>query len=366
MKKTLLLAVLASLALGAHPALAQKLQPEWGLGFYAVADNREYDLAQSQMPQSLLGAWLTPEAGLAFDSVHHLRAGAGILRYFGSPDKGIDQLQYTAYYRYHLKPFELYVGSFPARALLADYPAALLYDSIADFRPNMGGVFWRIYGARWHANIWLDWTGHQTYEQRETFLVGIAGSCRLGSFYAAAQSYMNHFAGVMGPANDTLHIVDNGMARLCAGFSLPANAWLDSLNINAGALASYSRERSVDEKYRASTGFIGEITLEKFGLGVKNTLYVGENQMPLYPKYGMQHLYWGDPFYQNKFYNRTDIYVQFFDTDRVQARFTWALHAAEKILSHQQRFTLSVRLDSAQPKGQPRSSRKTLAGWIRG
>jgi len=362
MKKTLLLFVLA---LSAYLSLAQNIQREWGVNFYAVADNREYDPAQYQMPQSLLGAWLTPEAGLTFDSVHHLRVGVGLMRYFGSPYKDLDQAEYVAYYRYNLKPFELYVGSFPSRNLLADYPAALLYDSITDFRLNMGGVFWCIYGKQWHTNIWLDWTGHQTYEQRETFLVGIAGSYRYRNFYGAVQSYMNHFAGVMGPANDTMHIVDNGMARLCVGFSLPANAWLDSLNINAGVLASYSRERSVDKQYRTPTGFIGEIMLEKFGLGVKNTLYVGKNHLPLYHKYGAQHLYWGDPFYQNKFYNRTDIYIQFLNTHRVQARFTWALHAAEKILSHQQRFTLSVTLDSAQPKEQPRSNRQTLARWIR-
>lgn len=363
MKKTLLSIILISSTLF---CLAQNLKPEWGVSFFAVADNREYEPAQRQMPQSILGAWLVPEIGLSFDSVHHLRAGIGMQRYFGSPYKGVDNVQYVAYYHYNFKPFELYVGNFPSRALLADYPAALLYDSITDLRPNMGGIFWRIYGERWHTNIWLDWTGHQTYEQRETFLVGIAGKYELGNFYAAVQSYMNHFAGVMGPANDTMHLVDNGMARLCVGFSLPSNFLLDSLNINVGTLASYTRERSVDDGHFAPAGFMGEVTLEKFGLGVKNTLYIGENQMPLYPKYGSQHLYWGDPFYQNKFYNRTDLYIQLFDTNRVQARFTWAMHAAEGFLSHQQLFTLNVSLDSFQKKGKRSNNRKTLAGWIRG
>ncbi len=361
MKKTLLSALLT---FSAFFCFAQNLKPEWGVNFFAVADNREYEPAQHQIPQSILGAWLVPEIGLTFDSVHHLRAGVGMMRYFGSPYQGLDEVQYVAYYHYNSKPFELYVGNFPSRALLSSYPAALLYDSITDFKLNIGGIFWRIHGQQWNTDIWLDWTGHQTEQQRESFLVGIAGSYRYRNFYGAVQSYMNHFAGVMGPANDSLHIVDNGMARLCLGFSLPTNKILDSLNINAGLLASYTRERGVDDKYTTPMGFISEIMVEKFGLGVKNTLYVGENQMPLYNKYAGQQLYWGDPFYQNTFYNRTDFYIQLFDTNRVQGRFTWAMHAAEGFLTHQQLFTLNVNLDSFQKKGQRMNNRKTLAGWL--
>ncbi len=362
MKKNLLL---ASLILSTFFCAAQKIKPEWGVNFFAVADNREYEPAQHQIPQSILGAWLVPELGLTFDSVHHLRAGVGLQRYFGSPYQTLDQVEYVAYYHYNLKPFELYVGNFPSRALLSDYPAALLYDSITDLRLNMGGIFWKIYGNKWSTNIWLDWTGHQTEQQRETFLVGIAAKYQHRNFYGALQSYMNHYAGVMGPANDTMHIVDNGMARLCIGFSLPQNKILDSLNINAGLLASYSRERGVDDKYATPMGFMSEVMIEKFGFGIKNTLYVGDNQMPLYQKYAGQHLYWGDPFYQNTFYNRTDFYIQLFNYNRVQARFTWAMHAAEGLLSHQQLFTLNVNLDSSQKKGQRLNNHKTLADWIR-
>jgi hypothetical protein len=333
------------------------VQPEWGLAFFSVADNREYKLEQRQMPQSILGSWLVPELGLRFDSVHHLRAGVGLQRYFGEVEA--PRAEYVAYYRYCGKPFELYVGSFPARQLLADYPNALFYDSIANLRLNSANVFWKIFGERWHADIWLDWAGHQTKTQREIFLVGVAGQYRYRKAYAALQSYMHHFAGAA--LNDSQHIVDNGMARLCLGVGTPVGALLDSLSFNAGVLGAYSRERSVDPHYRFSGGFFSEATLEKFGIGVKNTLYVGQNLMPLYDKYGAEHLYWGDPFYQNTLYNRSDFYIQLFDSHRVQARFTWSLHAAAGILSHQQLFTLSVNLDSQQKFTAKRHSRRTLA-----
>ncbi|MDR1416035.1 MAG: hypothetical protein LBJ57_01290 [Prevotellaceae bacterium] len=355
---------LALLLTIANLCAAQRVQPEWGATFFSFADNREYKPEQRQIPQSILGAWLAPEVGLRFDSVHHLRAGVGLQRYFGSADKGVDQVEYIAYYHYHSKPFELYVGAFPARHLLADYPNALFYDSITNLRLNSANIFWRIFGDRWHTDIWLDWAGHQTETQREAFLVGIAGRYQLKRAYAAVQSYMHHFATVAGSTPQ--HIVDNGMARPCLGISFPAGFLLDSLNINVGVLASYSRERSVDDGYRFSTGFISEAQIEKFGIGLKNTLYVGENQLPLYEKYSAEHLYWGDPFYQNTFYNRSDFYIQFFDTRRVQARFTWSMHAAARILSHQQTFTLNISLDSGQKVDAKRHNRQTIAQRLGG
>ncbi|MDR0688202.1 MAG: hypothetical protein LBF55_05895 [Prevotellaceae bacterium] len=347
-----------ALLLTASLCAAQGIQPEWGAAFYSFADNREYEPEQRQIPQSILGAWLAPEVGVQLDSVHRLRAGVGLLRYFGSPAQGLDKVEYVAYYHYNRKPFELYVGSFPARSLLADYPNALFYDSIAYLRLNSGNIFWRISGERWRTDIWLDWVGHQTEMQREAFLVGIAGKYQLKRAYAALQSYMHHFATVAGIGNQ--HIVDNGMARPCLGVSLPVNFLLDSLNINAGLLASYSRERGVDERYRFSTGFISELLIEKFGIGLKNTLYIGDNQLPLYEKYSAERLYWGDPFYRNTFYNRSDFYVQLFGSSRVQARFTWSLHAAAGLLSHQQAFTLNVSLDSRQKSGAGRGNRRTI------
>ncbi|MDR0687449.1 MAG: hypothetical protein LBF55_02035, partial [Prevotellaceae bacterium] len=323
----------------------------------------EYKPEQRQIPQSILGSWLVPEVGLQLDSVHHLHTGVGLQRYFGSAEKAPDQVAYVAYYRYCAKPFELYVGSFPAQRLLADYPNALFYDSIVNLRLNSANIFWKIFGQQWHADIWLDWSGHQTQVQREAFLVGIAGKYTYKKAYAALQSYMHHFATVAGATDQ--HIVDNGMARLCVGVGAPAGFLLDSLNVNAGVLGAYSRERSVDPRYQFSGGFFCEAAVEKFGIGIKNTLYIGENLMPLYGKYNAEHLYWGDPFYQNTLYNRSDFYVQLFDTDRVQARFTWSMHAAAGFISHQQMFTLNVHLNSRQKPGAKRQTRQTLAGALK-
>lgn len=364
MKKNRRIFASFALLLSASLCAAQRLTPEWSVTFFSFADNREYKPEQRQMPQSILGSWLVPQAGLRFDSAHHLCAGVGLQRYFGSAEQAPDQAAYVAYYRYCAKPFELYVGSFPARSLLADYPNALFYDSIANLRLNSANIFWKISGSRWHADVWLDWSGHQTQTQREAFLVGIAGRYRLGKTYAALQSYMHHFASTAANNSDQ-HIVDNGMAHLCAGVGTSAGLLLDSLNVNAGMLGAYSRERSVDQRYRFSGGFFGEAAFEKFGIGLKNTLYIGENLMPLYGKYSAERLYWGDPFYQNTLYNRSDFYVQLFDTYRVQARFTWSMHAAAGILSHQQAFTLNVSVDSQQKNGARRQNRQTLAGALK-
>ncbi|MGL5912526.1 MAG: hypothetical protein ACRCZB_00050, partial [Bacteroidales bacterium] len=141
---------------------AQAIKPEWQISFFTFVDNREYKTTQHQIPQSLLGAWLSPELGLSIDTVHQIRGGVSLLKHFGSSDKFLDDFAYTAYYRYDAAPFELYVGSFPMKQLMADYPAAMMYDSVLFLRPNMGGIFWKIYKTNWYADIWLDWTGRQT------------------------------------------------------------------------------------------------------------------------------------------------------------------------------------------------------------
>jgi hypothetical protein len=341
--------------------VAQRFQPEWGVSFFAFADNREYKTEQLQIPQSILGSWFVPEVGLRFDDVHHLHAGVGLQNYFGDVKQLPSQVEYLAYYRYCAKPFELYVGAFPARQLLADYPNALFYDSIVNLRLNSANIFWRIFGEQWHTNLWLDWSGHQTETQREMFLVGIAGRYQFRNAYAAMQTYMHHFAGAAG--RDDQHVVDNGMARLCLGIGTIGST-LDSFNINVGLLGAYSRERGVDLSYRFSGGFFSEATFEKFGIGIKNTLYIGENLMPLYNRYGAEHLYWGDPFYQNTFYNRSDLYIQFLDTHRVQARFVGSMHVAAGIVSYQQMFTLNLNLSNQQNTGTKRHTRRTLASEL--
>jgi hypothetical protein len=348
-----------ALLLAANLCAAQEVKPEWNVAFFSFADNREYKPEQHQIPQSILGSWLVPEVGLRFDSIHHLHTGVELQHYFGDADKDLQQMGYVAYYRYNSNPFELYVGSFPAWRLLADYPNALFYDSVVNMRINSANIFWKIFGERWHTDIWLDWTGRQTVTQRETFLVGIAGKYRFKKTYAALQSYMHHFAHAAG-SNDQ-HIVDNGMARSCVGVGTPVGFLLDSLNVNAGMLGAYTRERGVDLRYQFSGGFFSEVTLEKFGVGVKNTLYIGENLMPLYNKYNAEHLYWGDPFYQNTFYNRSDFYVQIFDATRVQARFTWSMHAAAGFITHQQMFTLNVNFGSQTKINAKRHNQRTLA-----
>ncbi|MGL4908271.1 MAG: hypothetical protein ACRC3G_02970, partial [Bacteroidales bacterium] len=224
---------------------ATDINPEWGVNFFTFVDNREYKKVQYQTPQSLLGTWLAPEMGLRVDSTHQIRAGVSMQKHFGSNENFIDQLRYTAYYRYNAAPFELYVGSFPLRTLMADYPAAMMYDSILYLRPNMGGIFWKIHQSNWHTDIWLDWTGRQTDVNRESFLVGIAGKYSWkNNIYLSGQSYLNHFAKKASPSEDEEHgIVDNGMGRLCVGFTLSESKLLDSLNINIGGVGDYSRYR---------------------------------------------------------------------------------------------------------------------------
>lgn len=339
---------------------AQMFQPEWSVNMYGFADNREYN-SSYQIPQSMLGVWLAPEVGLRFDSVHHVRVGVGLLREFGSPKEWLDQADYAAYYLYDAKPFKFYMGVFPGRELLADYPAVMLYDSISNYHQNLGGIYWSIYQNKWNFDLWLDWDGRQTSDNRERFIVGLKAKVQPNIFYASVQAYMRHYAGTT--SGDDLY--DNMMARVCAGISWGGNSILDSLNVNVGGVFGYSRHRAIDERHKP-VGLLSEVTLEKFGIGVKNSFYTGDEQQAMYSKPDIGgKLYLGDPYYRNRTYNRTDFYINFIETGRVSARFVYSLHAAEKELSHQQQFFLLINLDSNKKDAYPKSNRRTLASWFK-
>jgi hypothetical protein len=351
------------LPLLAIPAVsaAQTPRPDWAVGLYGFADNREYKPEQHQIDRTIIGTWLAPELGLRFDSVHHLRVGLSLLREFGNTAQHIKDYQYTAYYLMDARPFTFYFGSFPSRQLLADYPDAMRYDSIAYYRQNMEGVFWRIHLPRTRIDVWLDWMGMQSPAQRENFKVGIAAMHQKKWLFAAAQTYMNHYA-LTSNSDTSEHICDNLMAHLAVGFDLQNKTALDSLKLSLGAVINASRERHVTDLIPRS-GLLIELQIEKLGLGIKNTLYQGQSQLPLFAKHGNS-FYWSDPFYQNSFYNRTDFYLRLIDTERVQACFAYGLHYAASVLSHQQRFTLCVSLDPTRKSAKPR--RKTIAGLLAG
>ncbi len=66
----------------------------WKLGLDYFFDTREYEKSSYTDPQTLNGIWVTPAAGITWDSAHTVVAGVDILKIPGM-HKAIDKVDLT-------------------------------------------------------------------------------------------------------------------------------------------------------------------------------------------------------------------------------------------------------------------------------
>ncbi|GHT57502.1 hypothetical protein FACS18945_1980 [Bacteroidia bacterium] len=313
---------------------------EWGVNALGFADNREYQ-SKYQIDQSMFGIRLAPEIGLGFGDNHHLRVGVDVLKEFGR-EMNKNDVTYTAYYHFQKEPFSFYFGSFPRKLAVGEFPAPFFQDSLTYYCPNINGFVWRYETAQGNASLFLDWTGRQAVNRRESFTAGSAGIYRKDIFYGKYQYYYRHYALSL-VSNEEERIHDNGLLHAAVGVDLSEKTFFDTLYINVGYMMGMERRRNVPGKWNVPQGLFVEAQAEWWRIGIKNTLYAGEGLMIFYQTpYNDGGLYLGDPYYQARIYNRTDLYANIIKSNRVKASFDWSFHYDGKRLSSQQQFILVI------------------------
>lgn len=315
----------------------------WQAGFYSFFDNTEFGQSQVQIPQTMAGVRFSPGLSILFDSVHSITAGINMLHEYGSA-RVIDNFSPTAYYMYDKKPVRFVAGAFPRDLALDRYPRIFFTDSIRYYRPNMNGILLDYSRENLSANLWLDWTSRQSFENREAFLVGFSGKYKRGILYVSQFSYMFHFAGKMNTAVDeALH--DNILMLTSIGLDLTGKTFFDRLEINGGYFSGFDRARADNTGWMVHNGFLSEAFVEYKRFGLFNTFYAGEGQMFFYEDHDNE-LYWGDPFFRTNIYNRSDFYLDFLRNDIVNARLYFSFHFTEKNIYNEQALRVSVNLNN--------------------
>lgn len=301
---------------------AQEL--EGNLNLHTFADNREYGNS-NRFSQTIFGLRFSPEIGLLLDSTHRLRIGLNALHEFGSP-KFTNKIDPVAYYEFKKQDWNFYMGMFPRRTLVDDYPRALLKDTFNYYRPNVEGMLLKYQNENWKQVLWIDWTSRQTATDRENFIFGLSGSYKKGIFFVSHYAMMLHNAGPAVPIpND--HVEDNGAAIVKVGVDLSHRTFLDSLTINTGGMMSFERVRSVGG-WKTPKGALLELLLEYRRFGVINSFYKGQGHRLLY----------GDQFYSAKTYNRTDLTWRPHIYKGIEGQFTLSFHFLEGVVDNQQAF----------------------------
>lgn len=341
MKKYLFLLVFGGLVFSAS---AQEFV--WKAGLHSFFENNEFAGSKVQTSQTMSGVHLAPEIGISFRQKHRIYAGIDMLHEFGS-NKAVDYYDPIVYYEFDGKPFRFYMGAFPRRMALSRYPRMFFQDSIQNYRPVVTGLFWEYYTKDNYLNVWLDWTSRQTYERHEAFFMGWSGRYNLGMFYGQHFGYMFHFAGVMDPEiHEGLH--DNGLLLTSLGIDLASKANFQKLDFNVGWSVGLERDRSMGD-WNTPHGLLSEIKAEYRGIGIFNTYYRGKSQQVFYDDHRSE-LYWGDPIYRSKEYNRTDVYIHFIKNSVVNVKLAYSLHFTEKNIYHQQALYATFDIGNMQKK----------------
>ncbi len=311
------------------PKSHAQTQLEGELKFHGFVDNREY-AKSGRNSQTILGSRIGGEIGLFIDSAHRIRVGANALQEFGD-NEFVRSVIPTIYYQYKYKRIDFYLGAFPRYPYLKEYPRLLLNDTLDYYRPNIEGMLLNYKGNKFYGSLWIDWTGKQSQNTRETFLVGLDARLNLGKFFISHYGYMYHKAFSDNPANEYLE--DNGISLLKIGVGLKDVGVLDSLTLSAGSSVSFERMRSLTGM-NIPKGFVADIDVNYRQFFLQNSFYKGEGHR----------LILGDSFYTSKTYNRLDLGWKPLATKNLEGKLKFSFHFVDGTMDNQQSFVLRYKI----------------------
>jgi hypothetical protein len=301
----------------------------YNIGYLGFFDNREY-FNEFVNDQTFFGSQVSGELGYSFNENNRIMAGANYVYEFGSKGEWIVP-DFTAYYYGKRKNLGLYLGSFP-RVNIINMPLALMTDTFQYYRPNVEGILIEYKTTGFRHNIWIDWTSRQSYQKRETFLLGFSGFAKKGIFIYQHHFVMTHLAHSLNHNSDE-RIRDNAGFSVKPGLDLSKVTGLDSLAFSAGVLGSYDRIRSIYD-FRFPIGFLGEIVAEYRGFGLHGTLYSGESQI----------ITSGDGFYKSSFYSRADAYYQVSNSN-IDGKLQFSFHFLPGVVDLSMSLVVRAQLD---------------------
>lgn len=308
-------------------AFAQRLL--WDVDFDFKFDNKEYAAVTNDVSVTNFTARLTPQIGIGWGQGNAFMVGVDVMNDFGNGTDAPTEM--IVYYKWSDERFGTCLGRFPRRNLIGDYSYAFFSDYMQYYDTNIDGLAGRYIGRNGYIELVLDWDGMMVGEQREKFSIFSAGRIAYGSFYGGYNLRVYHFAG-----SETVRgVVDNILAYPFAGADftefLPR---FSKLYLQVGWLQSFQNDRRYVGHYVTPGGIQIDAHIERWGFGIYNSLYLGDNIMPYYtgtvdgqPDYGAG-LYAGEPFYRTNtgIYNRFEVYYKH--------RFSSNVYIAASIICH--------------------------------
>lgn len=273
-------------------------------------DNREYARMCYSPSKTIFGAILAPKVGIGWGNGHSVYVGGDLKRYFGKTAPKYD-VSLLAYYQYDGPSLDITAGAFPRKRLAGEYPSAFLDDAVF-FDTVMEGAAASYTGKTWKAEAALDWLGMVQGGTRERFAAYAYFRKDFSFFYGAVSFMMHHYAG----SEKVSGVVDNLWLYPYIGFDFSGITPLSVLDIRAGWIQTFQNDRVNETGFVNPGGFQGEFVIEKWGVGLSETIYLGKSLQPFFNStdragevYGTS-LYLGNTFYgtDSGIYNRLELY----------------------------------------------------------
>lgn len=302
--------------------------------------NDEFDRSSLAIPQTMTGVHLVPTLDVQFDNSLSLHTGVDLLSLSGS-EKSIDKNEFLAWFKYSRKNADLYVGSFDKNNLLSNYNEFFFSDSSKYFRNVMKGVFWNIRTKASYFNMWIDWTGMQTDNDREAFFVGSSAHYSMKNIFLEYQAYMFHFARSRVPTPD-MFLYDNALLQMDLGWANGITPQT-KLKVFAGLLLGYERQRDgISDAYK-SIGLIAGLDLYSNRWGISNLIYFGDEKSVFYNRYA-DILYWNTPFLRANYYLKSELFFNLINHKYLKGRISSVFRFSEGELMFEQKLLFNLRI----------------------
>lgn len=351
------------MVMASSPLHAQKFL--WNVNFNSQFDNREYKNTDLEISGTYFGARLTPSVGLGWgrNNGNALMIGVDLMADFGAKTFYTDP-DLLFYYQYDSKRFKAYAGVFPRSKMIGEYSKAFFSDSVRFYDSNLEGLLLQYAGDHGYVEFGCDWNSMYSAERREKFMIFAAAQIRAKVAYAGISFDMYHHAG----SYTLTGVVDNVLIEPYVGVNLASVLPLDLLYVQAGWLQGFQNDRSYVGEYVRPGGVNIDAGIQKWGFGIRNTLYLGDDMMPYYDAlredgdadagtegtvaYG-HHLYNGEAFYRTYrgVYDRLEFYWEPFAREDMRLRVASVHHYDGRKWAWQQKITFTVNINARQFAG---------------
>lgn len=319
-----------------------------GADFSTRFDNREYSGNRFAESETYFSARLSPRLGVAWEGCNTLTIAVDLLQDFGDGAKFLTEAKPQMYYSFRTPNVLATAGIFPREQLMGSYSEAF-FDSAAVYYDNrLSGVLGHYRSERGYAELVIDWEGMRTESTREKFRILSAGAYTGRRFYGGYAFSLLHYAK---SKQELPHegVVDNILLNPYGGIRF--RAYFD-FDVRLGYLQSVQRDRRTSTSHAPAGGEL-LFSMSRWGLSLRNRLYVGENQMPFYDIYGTS-VYSGSSFYATTkhIYNKTSIdYERRFFHDTLGVKAAFVFHYDGVGLGVQQILCITVRLQKTVWRG---------------